>query len=531
MASAPSWLGRVAAWLETRGGWRRYLVAALLGALATAAMPPIYAIPVLIPAFAGLLWQMAGCTRARAALALGWWFGFGHFVTGLYWVGIGVAVEIETFWWFLPFATAGLSALLAAFTGLAVLATWASGWRGPARVVLLAAAWVLAEWLRSWVLTGFPWNLTGSVWTVAPETMQLAAATGVWGLSLVTLVAAGMPAVLAERQGARAWLPVGAGFALVALMWAGGAARLAAAPEAGSATVPGVRLRIVQANIAQDTKWSDERRIANFERHLFMSRAAGPKPITHVIWPETAAAFVLEREAMVREMIGMVAPPGGVVLTGAPRATVGEDGARRIWNSLQVVDAAGTILASYDKFHLVPFGEYVPGRGLLPMDNLTAGRLDFSSGPGPRTLRVPGLPAFGPLICYEVIFPGSVVDHDDRPQWILNITNDTWFGDSTGPYQHFAAARMRALEEGLPLVRAANSGISGVVDGYGRVLSSLELNRAGVLDAGLPEPAGVTMFARLGNLVLAPLLAAALVIAWLLAAADRRSRGSPPSAP
>jgi apolipoprotein N-acyltransferase len=375
MVSATLWLGRLAAWLETRDGWRRYLVATLLGALATAAMPPFYVIPVLIPAFVGLLWQLSGCGRARSAFMLGWWFGFGHFVTGLYWVGIGVAVDIETFWWFLPFATAGLSALLAIFTGLVTLAVWATRWHGPARVVLLAVAWVLAEWLRSWVLSGFPWNLMGSVWTVAPESLQLAALTGVWGLSLVTMIAAGMPAVLAEGRGRSAWVAVTSAFALIALMWAGGAARLAAAPAPGTATVPDVRLRIVQPDIAQDTKWSDKQRIANFERHLYMSRAPAPKPITHIIWPETAVAFVLQREAMVREMIGMVVPKDGVLITGAPRVTV-DDGVRHIWNSLEVVNGAGQVLASYDKAHLVPFGEYIPGRGLLPMEKLTAGRLD-----------------------------------------------------------------------------------------------------------------------------------------------------------
>jgi apolipoprotein N-acyltransferase len=206
-----------------------------------------------------------------------------------------------------------------------------------------------------------------------------------------------------------------------------------------------------------------------------------------------------------------VVPPGGVLITGAPRTDPAPLEARHVWNSLAVIDRAGTLVGTYDKFHLVPFGEYVPLRGVLPIDKITPGNVDFSAGPGPQTLVLPGLPAVGPLICYEVIFPAAVVDAAHRPAWLLNLTNDAWYGRSSGPYQHFAIARTRAVEEGLPLVRSANNGISGVVDPYGRVTAQLGLDAVGVLDAALPKPIEPTLYARFGDLLYAAMLGAALL--------------------
>jgi apolipoprotein N-acyltransferase len=220
-----------------------------------------------------------------------------------------------------------------------------------------------------------------------------------------------------------------------------------------------------------------------------------------VVWPETAARYLLDRSPELRLALGGAAPPGGLLITGMPRAEPASGQVERIWNSLGVLDRAGNILATYDKFHLVPWGEYVPWRRVFPfIDKLTPGSLDFSAGPGPRTLHLPGLPPVGALICYEVVFPGRVVDPGDRPAWLLNLTNDAWYGDSFGPYQHLVAARLRAVEEGLPLVRAANTGISAVIDPYGRVRASLGLGLAGVLDADLPAALpGATVYARFGD--------------------------------
>ncbi|WP_282604672.1 apolipoprotein N-acyltransferase [Pelagibius sp. Alg239-R121] len=496
-----TFLGRCAGFLAALTGWRRHAAAAVCGALGAAALPPVYLIPLLIPAFCGLLWLLDGVGRPRQALFLGWSFGFGHGLVGLYWVGYAFLVDAAQFGFLMPFAVAGLAALLAVFQALAIYAVAQLSWRGVARGVALAVFWVLSEWLRSWIFTGFPWNLMGSVWTFSPEMLQLAALTGVWGLSFLTLLAASVPAALAggDEPKIRVRLVVGLFFLLPALAWTGGAVRLASAPIPETHVVEGVTLRLVQPNVEQSRKWQRDLRRGHLDDLIRLSRSPGFEAVTHVIWPETAIPYLISndsRDADLRSLVAAASPANGLLLTGAPRAGDGRSGStersvgggRLTWNSLIALDATGTARETYDKFHLVPFGEYVPLRWLLSFSKLTAGRGDFSSGPGMTTLSFPGLPPVSPLICYEIIFPGQVVDPDHRPSWMLNVTNDAWFGDSSGPRQHFATARMRAVEEGIPVIRVANTGISGVIDGYGRVLGEMALGTEGILDIALPKP-------------------------------------------
>ena len=512
-------LVRLAAGLAGLHGWRRHGTAALCGALASAALPPLHLVPLLIPAFTGLLWLLDGAARRRDAALLGWSFGFGHMLGGLYWIGIAFLVDADRFALAMPFAVLGMSAGLALFPALAVLAAAWPGWRGPARICLLAAAWLAAEMLRAWVLTGFPWNLIGTVWSFAPSMLQLSALTGVWGLSAVTVLAAAAPAVLTElgpESGSRRGCAAFAALALLlpVLVWGGGALRLAMVPALGAETVDGVMLRLVQPNIDQALKWLPELRRGHIENQMRLSSGPGAnpggepgaeaasRPVSHVIWAETAVPFFLASEPELRDQLAGIVPRNGLLITGAPR--LGDSAApQRLWNSLHGLDEFGAVVGTYDKHHLVPFGEYTPLRavlGWLGLGKLTVGGQGFSAGPGPATLDLPGLPPFSPLICYEVIFPGRVVARGARPQWLLNLTNDAWFGISSGPYQHFASARIRAVEEGLPMVRVANTGISAVVDPYGRLLGRLRLNQAGVLDSPLPKAAqGVTMYARFGD--------------------------------
>ncbi len=527
-------LSRLAVWARALAGlrgWRRHGVAALCGVVSAAALPPLNLVPILIPAFTGLLWLLDGTRRPRHAAFIGWSFGFGHMAAGLYWVGIAFLVDSARFGLIMPFAIAGLAAGMALFPALAVYAMAVTGWRGPARVVLLATTWLVVEWLRSWVFTGFPWNLIGTVWDFSPAMLQLAAATGVWGLSWLTILAAAAPAVLPETGGRSS--PGGPGrdgrsgrvfiitvFAMVGLVWAGGALRLETAPALGTAVDSNVRLRLVQASIPQALKWAPERRRRNVDEQRQLSQRPGlapvQEPVTHIIWPETAVPYLLDRDPDLRRDLADIVPPGGLLITGAPRISDEADGSR-LWNSLQALDGRGDIVATYDKHHLVPFGEYTPLRALLGSLKLTVGSTDFSAGPGPVTLTLPGLPTVSPLICYEAIYPGQVVAAGDRPKWLLNITNDGWFGISSGPYQHFASARLRAIEEGLPLVRAANSGISAVVDPYGRIVGHLSLGQVGVLDAFLPLPtARATQYARFGNWVVIFLTFASISITLIL---------------
>ncbi|MCH9020438.1 MAG: apolipoprotein N-acyltransferase, partial [Proteobacteria bacterium] len=303
------------------------------------------------------------------------------------------------------------------------------------------------------------------------------------------------------------WAPSAAAAALLVAVWAGGSVRLAGA---GDEAVEGVLLRLVQPNVGQHHKWKPELREALFARHLRLTASAGFERVTHVIWPETAVPFFLANEPARRRAVAAATPRGGALITGALRTTPEPTSPPKLWNSLHAIDDAGRVVATYDKFHLVPFGEYVPFRRWFPtIAKLTYGATDFSAGPGPQTLRVPGLPPFSPLICYEAIFAHQVVDSADRPAFLLNLTNDAWFGISSGPYQHFAAARLRAVEQGLPLARAANTGISAVVDGYGRITARLGLGREGVIDAPLPEAlGGLTPYARWGDLLPLTIVAA-----------------------
>jgi apolipoprotein N-acyltransferase len=521
-------LQRLALWTGGVTGWQRYLIAALLGALAAVALPPFDLTPVLLVSFMGLVWLADSSVTLRAAFALGWSFGFGFFLAGLYWIGAALLVDVAAFWWLMPFAVLGIPAGLAIFTG-AALATSRLLCRGldlggTARILALAAAWAAAEWLRGHVLTGFPWNLVGYAWSGAfpggLAMLQSTAYVGIYGLSLVTVLAAMLPARLGDLT-RRRW-PALAAVLLVAIPGAAGALRLASDARA---TVPGVRLRLVQPSIPQRLRNDAAEDAANFRSLLALSTAPTAQPPTVVIWPETAAPPFLDRSPTVREAIAATLPPGGLALVGSVRTDPPPDRPEHLWNSLIAIDHDARIVATYDKFHLVPFGEYVPLRNLLPMHKITPGLIDLSPGPGPRTLTLPGLPPVSPLICYEAIFPGDVVDPLHRPDWVLNVTNDAWYGFTSGPFQHVAIARVRAVEEGLPLVRSGDNGVSAVIDPYGRVLQRLNLDVVGVLDSPLPRALPPTAYSRLNDAPFAGLLLVLLVFAAVL---PRIERPAPP---
>jgi apolipoprotein N-acyltransferase len=497
---------------------RRAAAAAFAGATAALALPPHYLLPLGAAAFTALVWLLDGARgaerRHRAAFATGWWFGLGHHVIGLYWIANALLIEWQRVGWMIPFAVFGLSALLATFAGAATLAAASANRAGVARVALLAVAWTAAEWLRGHVLTGFPWNLAASMWAETLPVLQAAAYVGAYGLTALTVLLFALPATLADRDDRPHWGPSIAGFLVFGLVASAGAARL----EAGDpGRVADVRLRLVQPNVPQALKWDPEAREANLAALIDLTRTPGFETRTHVIWAETATAFPiwgdLEALAMRRAQVAQAVPPGGILVTGAPRFAREADGTLRVWNSLHALDGAGDIRATFDKFHLVPFGEYVPLRAILPIDRVVPGGMDFSAGPGPVRIDIPGLPAASPLICYEIIFPGEVVPTGPRPDLLLNLTNDSWFGVSAGPYQHFAAARLRAVEEGLPLIRSAGGGISGVIDPYGRVTARLDLAVAGVLDAELPRSIPPTPYAYARDAVTLAVIAAVVMLA------------------
>jgi apolipoprotein N-acyltransferase len=504
----------LAARLVGARGWRRTAVAFLLGAVLTLGLAPVNLTLFLAVAFTGLVWLLDGAGSWVRAGWIGWWFGLGHLTTGLYWISGALLVEPAQFAWLLPFAVVGLPAVLSFFVAGATIAAHVLWSPGPFRVLALALAWTAGEWARGHWLTGFPWNLIGYTWSWSDPMMQLTAVTGIYGLSLLTVFVAAAPAALAANPSSsalvtlpRQWSMVIIATILIVGTWIGGAVRLAGAD---TGTVPGVVLRLVQANIPQSQKWQSDQRRENLNRHIQLTQQPSELgTITHAIWPETAAQYFLEFDPVAADLIGGALAPGGVVITGAIRATTitSDLGVTetQIWNSVQALDANGTIIAQYDKSHLVPFGEYVPFRKLLAaigLEKITRGSLDYSQGPGPRTIEIIGAPTVSLLVCYEAIFPGQVVDKSDRPGWILNVTNDAWYGRSAGPYQHFAMVKTRAVELGLPLVRAGNSGISGVIGAHGQVVAKLGLGKTGVVDARLPVAIKPTLYAQFGDGIL-----------------------------
>lgn len=496
----------------------------LLGALTVLALPPVYILPILIPTFVGTIWLLEDTTPGRAAL-IGWAHGLGFFVAGTYWIGEAFLVDPGRTGWLAPFAVLGLAAGLALFPCLGfAVSVWI--WRRfsfkPAgRILIFAIAWTVMEWLRGHILTGFPWNLISTVWagdfwmTVFPVA-QIAALTGAYGLSLLTIIAVTMPAILSQPSRKNLVLACAVTLVLPGIFAAGGGLRLVTAPGIEENNVDGIRLRIVQANIDQSLKWVGPLRAQHLRTHINMSAQASapgdPAP-SHIIWPEVAVPFALANDDAARLAAAQIIPTGGALITGALRF-----GGSSVnpYNAVHAIGSGGSILATYDKVHLVPFGEYMPARGILPFDKLVPSQGDSLPGPARATLRIPGLPPFGALVCYEAAFPGAVTAAGDRPDWLLNVTNDAWFGKSAGPHQHFASARMRSIEEGLPLVRAANTGISAVIDPWGRIIGQLALGETGVLDANLPLSIDPTLFARFGDKILIVLLLAALGLAFFL---------------
>lgn len=469
-------------------GARRIALAVALGIALAATLPPVHALPLFPVALSGLIWLISGSRSSSAAFAIGFWFGLGFFLAGLYWIGFALMTDPERYGWLVAPAVIGIAGGLALFHAVGALVLYLLRLDGLWRVLAFALIWSGLEYLRGHILSGFPWNLAGSAFSLSGAMSQLCALLGAYGMSLVLVFAGALPALLGEssRPGRRLALP--AMFLILLAIWLGGTVRLALAPAADVAS-DGPMLRIVQPNIAQSVKWQTDKRAEIVARHLALTMKPSAAPLDVVIWPEAAIPFVIDEDPAVLDYLVQALPKGAILITGAPRRNHGGAGPR-VWNSLQAISSDGRLVATYDKHHLVPFGEYVPLRQLLKLDKITPGALDFSEGPGPRTLALPGLPAVSPSICYEAIFPDGVVARDGpRPGWLLNLTNDGWFGITSGPYQHLASAKLRAIEQGLPLVRAANTGVSTVIDSYGRVLDRLPLGAEGVIDARLPAPA------------------------------------------
>ncbi|WP_374469338.1 apolipoprotein N-acyltransferase [Phenylobacterium sp.] len=506
--------------------WAVRLWALSAGLAAGLAHPPFGVLPGLLGYAALLALLDAPASRPyRSAFLRGWLAGLGYFAISVWWVVEAFLVDVAAHGWMAPFALVFLAGGLALFWGLAgVLYRWAAP-AGFARVLVFAGAFALLEWIRGHIFTGFPWNLPGETWAAGSAPSQAAAVVGSYGLTWITLALAAGPAVLFDRTGrpARA-LAAAVLVGGLASLYAFGLGRLshAAAPAAGAPTV-----RIVQAMIDQKEKWRPENLRLIFQTYVGLSQRPATRPPQIVIWPEGALPAVIDELLAPESPYGpaFVAAftEGQTLLMGANRVEVEPSGDARYFNSLVALrrEAEGLrVTGVYDKHRLVPFGEFLPFGEVatkIGVRSLVHMPEDFTAGPPPASVAPWGVPALQPLICYEALFPGftrqAVKRTGIRPAWILNISNDAWFGQTSGPLQHLNLASYRAIEEGLPMVRSTPTGVSAVIDAYGRVLpdARLGLGKFGVIDAPLPPALKPTAYGRVGDLPFALLLLASAV--------------------
>jgi apolipoprotein N-acyltransferase len=508
-------------------GWKRAGIALAAGILSALAMAPFNAWPILVLTFPVLVWLIDGAAAGKwrgvpAAAWSGFWFGYGYFVPGLYWTGHAFFVDAPTFAWLSPFAVLGLPAYLALYPALGCALARLLWTRDASRILALAVALTVSEWLRGHLLTGFPWNAYGYALSEPLALAQIASVVGLWGMTFLAVAIFASPAALIDgrSRGRKPWIAPAVALATLVALGAFGAIRLSMLP---TKMLSQVKLRIMQPNLQQDVKFNYSAKREVMQKYLALSdRASGPqatgvRDTNILIWPESAFPFFLTREADAMAQIADLLPKGTVLITGAVRVPDDTPAGRpvtRAYNSIYVIDHDGSVLSVYDKTHLVPFGEYLPFQNWmekLGFTQLTKVQGGYIPGAHRRAIDVPNAPRALPLICYEAIFPGKLAENDDRAGWIVNLTNDGWFGISTGPYQHLQQARLRAIEEGLPVVRAANTGISAVIDPAGRIVTKLGLGLEGVLDASLPSALAPTFYARFGNFVAWIMLAGALI--------------------
>ncbi len=503
-------------------------LALLAGALAALGFAPLGLWPLSLIALALLLALADGATTRKRAFGIGWCFGLGHFTMGLNWIAHAFTYQDAMPHWFGYGAVVALSLYLAVYPGLAVLLTHLARRRYPALVVtpLFAGLWLLTEYGRATIFTGFAWDPLGVIW-LGTGVDQAARWIGTYGLSAITILAAG--ALLAcARQRWKEGLPVLAGLAVLALV---GHVLLP------SDTTPrGQAVTIVQPNIDQSEKYDATLDRKNFAKLARLTGPSSPDRPRLVFWPEAAIPAWLDMEPNWRMALAGLLGPHDLMMTGGVKVYFekgGDDpylGGKLLGanNSAWVLTPDGRLIGRYDKAHLVPYGEYLPMRTILQplgLSRLVPGDSDFWPGPGPRSLSLPaghGHDALkmGVQICYEIIFSGQVVDRQDRPAFLYNPSNDAWFG-AWGPPQHLAQARMRAIEEAMPIIRSTPTGISALIDGHGRLIASIPHHQAGAINSRLPAALPPSLFARVGNLL--PLTLALALIA-LAVATSRRKR-------
>jgi apolipoprotein N-acyltransferase len=479
----------------------------LLGAMTTLALPPIHIIPVVFFTIPGLMILIEQCTKKP--FWTGWWFGFGYLATGLYWIAFALRLDLAMFFWLIPLALFAIPGIYAISNGVTSYLCYKIKADKRVNTLVFSILWSIGELLRGKFIgfAALPWNLLGYIWDPILSVMQITSAIGIYGLSLLTAFFAFLPMMWVRSKSIAVVISILLiGFGLYGYL------------HLSDTSYTDTKIRIVQPNIPQTEKWGPAEKQEHFSRLIEMSSKPplDGKYATYTIWPESAIIFFIEDYPELRK--DMMRHISGILLTGSIRRTFTKNRQfDKLYTSLFAIGPEGKILDVYDKMHLVPFGEFVPLRAVLPFINkITPGAVDYS--PGTQDTLI--LNQAVPLICFEAIFPYDVDQHigndTERNRWLLNITNDGWFGYTTGPFQHLAIAKARAVEQGLPMVRAANTGISAVIDPYGRILQSLPLETRGNIDFYLPAPTPkITLFARYpyaGIIILYGLICALILV-------------------
>lgn len=456
------------------------------GALCAFAFAPYYLQFFAVIGFSVLFHHLTTLDKARTAFWRGWLFGAGFNIANLYWIGNSfITVDL---WYLAPLGMVLFPCFMAFFPAIVTFLTIKMASSNLGRLFAFCLLWSLSDWLKGWILTGFPWTLMGYIWNL--NELQITAYIGIYGLSALTIF-------IVSVVGSRSYRLISVGIVMFGCLWAGGHYRL----SQYKAEETGVNLRIVQASISQKEKWQTIHFKDNLNKWIALSTLPAERPLKAIIWSESSVpAFIADYPEIRASLIAAI-PPSGYLILGSPRKVINADKNVQYRTSTLALNDAGDILAIYDKSHLVPFGEYIPFKNILRFSKLTAGAENYSPGDGVKNMQLQGVPLFAPLICYEAIFSGQVIHTDTKPEWMMNQTNDAWYGESSGPHQHLNIVRVRAIEEGIPLIRSANNGISAVINPMGQILHRLELNEIGFIDFDLPKSLTTpTFFSRYHNL-------------------------------
>lgn len=447
-----------------------YALLLTLGSLGALAHAPFHWVPFLVIAITGLLWALLHAQTKREAFFMGTSFSLGYYTAGLYW--IGNAFYTVDLWYLAPIGIFGTPLLIAVIIGTCTIVLYETCHTPLTRALGFTLLWSLWEWaLGHWIFGGFSWNLIAYVWDLS--LLQATAFVGAYGLSCLTIFCFSLVSTKSKPL-------IFLALAILGSLWLFGYKRLQSYPET---LFHPLNIRLIQPCIEPQGKRTPETMYENLARQIELSQIPGERFLHAIVWPESSISLIIGHQPLFQTLLQDSVPPQGLLIFSAARF----DRERDILHStLFALNTQANIVGAYDKAHLVPFGEYMPLKTFLPFEKLTHGSRDYSPGIGLQTLDIAPLPPFSPLICFEATFPGAVRRNDSLPQWLLNITNDAWYGQSSGPHQHLQNVRVRAIEEGLPLVRGANNGISAVIDPMGRILYRLQTDVVGFIDFQLP---------------------------------------------